>query len=122
MGTFSIAASANIEIPSVLESNPNWINSLFENMSDAQIVAYCCAVLIALAILAFTFLTAWVIGREYAEKVKSFTIKYPKLNKIFLFYLKWAEITSVPARIFFSIFIYIELSLCMYYLTYIPYL
>ena len=89
-------------------------------MSDIQILAACCAGLIAICIVLFTFLTFWVIGREYANKAKSVMLKYHTLNKIFLFYLKWGDFTSIPVRLFFVCLMYVDLSLALYFLTYIP--
>lgn len=109
-----------INIPSVAESNSDWFNTIFVNMSEVQIVATCCAILLGVCIMLFTFLLLWVIGREYADKAKSRMCNYGILNKIFLFYLKWGETTSIPLRIFFTCFIYVNINLCIYYLTYIP--
>lgn len=112
--------SNDINVPSVLEFTSDWISGIFENMSDIQILATCCAGLIAIGIMLFTFLTLWVIGKEYANKAKSVMFKYPTLNKVFLFYLKWGDFTSIPVRLFFVCLMYVDLSLALYFLTYIP--
>lgn len=114
------ASSSDITVPSILEEKIDFIKNTLDTMTDPQIVAGCCAILLFLVIITFTVLVAWVVGREYAEKFKAFMVNYPILNKIVLFYLKWGEITSIPARILFVFFIYLELILCLFYLTYIP--
>lgn len=84
----------------MVESSSNWFNTIFVNMCEVEIVTTCCAILLGIYIMLFTFLTLWVIGREYANKFKSRMWNYGILNTIFLFYLKSGETTSIPLRIF----------------------
>lgn len=118
--TLSSQNNNSTNMPSVIEPSFNWINNMIANMSDVQIIATCSAVLICVCIMLFTFLILWILGREYVDKFKSIASKYPILNKIFLFYLKWADITSIPARLFFVCFIYFNLVLSLYFLTHMP--
>lgn len=112
--------SSGTNIPSVIEPHSDSMSGVFENMSDIQTIATCCAGLIGVCIMLFTFLTLWVLGREYADKAKSIIANYRILNKIFLFYLRYGDLASIPARVFFVCFIYVNLSLSFYFLTFIP--
>jgi hypothetical protein len=118
--TLSKNASSDTKIPSVIEPRTDWFTNMFENLSDVQTIAACSAGLISVCIMLFTFLTLWVIKREYVEKAKFIMANYPFFNKVFLFYLKWGDLASIPARVFFVCFVYLNLSLSIYFLTYIP--
>lgn len=88
-------------------------------MSQVQIITAICAGFIFISLIAFTFLFLWVLGREFENKAKSIMIKFPYLNKLFLFYLKWGSLTSIPIRIIFICIFYINLGLAIYYLSYL---
>lgn len=47
----------DIDIPSVVESGSDWFNTILVNKSEVQIVATCCAILLGVCIMLFTFLT-----------------------------------------------------------------
>ncbi len=108
---------SRIDTPSVIETANGWFSNYISNMSETQLIAACCAGFICLSVILFTMLTFWVVGREFANKAQSIMVKYPYLNKIFLFYLKWAELTSIPARIIFVCGFYINICLSIYYLS-----